>query len=141
MEPVRIRECKTTDIEAVLDLWLRGEAVPRPTDRADALHKRIAHDDGLFLLAERKGAIIGSLIGSWDGWRGGMARLVVDPAHRRGGVARALVTEVERRLARLGAERLALRVFHNESGAADFWASAGYAQETAESVWVKNLSP
>ncbi len=34
---IGFRPCEARDIEAVLELWLRAEAVPRPTDHAAAL--------------------------------------------------------------------------------------------------------
>ena len=126
---VLLRACAVADTEAVIELWRRAGAVPRPSDRAEALRARIAHDDGLFLLAVEGGRVVGSLIGAWDGWRGGHYRLAVDPAVRRRGVATRLVEEVERRMRALGAERVAIRVFHGEPGAIAFWEALGYRPE------------
>ena len=103
------------------------------------MRTRIAHDDGLFLLAVDGDRVAGSLIGSWDGWRAGHARLAVDPAYRRRGIATWLVEEVERRQRALGAERSSIRVFHHEDGAAAFWTALGYRAEADESVYAKDL--
>ncbi len=65
---------------------------------------------GQFLVAERNGKIVGSVVGGWDGWRGHIYRLVVDPAERRGGLGRRLVEEAERALVALGARRLSITV-------------------------------
>ena len=138
---IGLRECRDEDVRAVLALWRRAEAVPRPTDRPDALRRRIQHDDGLFLVAVEGDRIVGSLIGSWDGWRAGHARLAVDPARRRRGIASRLVAEVERRQLALGAERSTIRVFHNEPGAVAFWTSLGYVADPDESIYVKGLEP
>ena len=123
----------------MLSLWRRAEAVPRPTDRPDALRQRIQHGDGLFLVAVDGDRVIGSLIGSWDGWRAGHARLAVDPEYRRRGIATRLIGEVERRQLALGAERSTIRVFHNEPGAVAFWISLGYLADPDESIYVKGL--
>ena len=40
-------------------------------------------------VAEEGDALIGTLLGSFDGWRGNMYRLVVDPSRRRQGIALA----------------------------------------------------
>ena len=114
---IELRECRLEDADTVLDLWRRAGAVPRPTDHPEALRKRIAHDDGLFLLAVDGDRVAGSLIGSWDGWRAGHARLAVDPEYRRRGVATRLVEEVERRQRALGAGRRSVRGVHHEDGA------------------------
>ena len=139
MSEVELRNCLASDVDAVLELWRRADAVPRPTDRADALLKRVAYGDDLFVLAVAEGRVIGSLIGAWDGWRGGLYRLAVDPEYRRRGIATRLVREVESRLKRAGAERVPIRVFFGEPGAVEFWESVGYRPEPDEAIYVKDL--
>jgi ribosomal protein S18 acetylase RimI-like enzyme len=139
MPVVVLRECTAADVDAVLLLWQRANAVPRPTDRPDALLKRIAHGDSLFLVATVNERIVGSLMGAWDGWRGGIYRLAVDPDFRRIGVATRLVREVEARLTLAGAERVPIRVFHGEPGAINFWRSVGYEPDPDEAIFVKSL--
>jgi ribosomal protein S18 acetylase RimI-like enzyme len=139
MAAIELRECTPADVDAVLLLWQRADAVPRPTDRPDALLKRIAYGDSLFLVATADERIVGSLIGGWDGWRGGLYRLAIDPEFRRRGIATRLVREVEARLRVAGAERVPIRVFHGEPGAVEFWRSLGYEPEPDEAIFAKNL--
>jgi ribosomal protein S18 acetylase RimI-like enzyme len=134
------RPCRDEDVPAVLALWQRAEAVPRPTDRPDALLRRLERDRELFVLAWDEDRLVGSLIGGWDGWRGNLYRLAVDPAYRRRGIARQLVTAVEAHLRKLGAERITSLVFEDEPGAALFWRGAGYAPDPATTRYAKNLS-
>ena len=91
------------------------------------------------MVAEPGGEIVGSLIAGWDGWRATFYRLAVDPAHRRHGLATALVRAGEERLRALGAHRLNAIVETHKPGAMAFWASAGYELQTARSRFVKNL--
>ncbi|MCH7621223.1 MAG: GNAT family N-acetyltransferase [Chloroflexi bacterium] len=79
----------------VLALWVRAETEPSPTDTPSALRKRMERDPALFVVATDGSEVIGSLMGGWDGWRGNMYRLAVDPQHRRLGLARRLVEEGE----------------------------------------------
>src|SRR6266581_2965739 len=103
---ITLRACRDHDVEAVLALWQRAEAVPRPTDRSDALLRRLERDRELFVLAWDGERLVGSLMGGWDGWRGQMYRLAVDPGYRRRGIARRLVELVEACMRELGAERI-----------------------------------
>jgi ribosomal protein S18 acetylase RimI-like enzyme len=57
-------------------------------------------------VAELGGEIVGTLIAAFDGWRGGMYRLAVEPSGRRRGFGRALISEGERRLRAAGARRV-----------------------------------
>ena len=89
---VAIRPCRAEECEAVLTLWRRAGAIPSPTDTLEELLRlvRSEHGDG-FLVAVQEGAIVGSVIGAWDGWRGNIYRLAVAPEARRRGLARRLV--------------------------------------------------
>src|SRR5262249_11785037 len=103
LDGLSIRDCRLEDVEAVPAHWRLAEATPRVTDPADALRRAVTASAASVLVAEVEGQVVGSIIGTFDGGRGNLYRLAVDPAHRRRGVARGLVAEVERRLARQGA--------------------------------------
>jgi ribosomal protein S18 acetylase RimI-like enzyme len=137
---ITFRPCRAEDVPAVLALWQRAEAVPRPTDRPDALLRRLARDRELFVLAWDGERLVGSLMGGWDGWRGNLYRLAVDPAYRRRGIAGQLVAAVEARLRELGAERITSLVFEDEPGAVPFWRGAGYVPDPATRRYARNLS-
>ena len=138
--PITLRPCRDEDVEAVLALWQRAEAVPRPTDHAAALARRLERDRALFALAWHGERLVGTLMGGWDGWRGNMYRLAVDPEYRRQGIARRLVEAVETQLRELGAERITSLVFAHEPGAADLWRSLGYSPDPTTARYAKNLA-
>ncbi len=123
----------------VLDLWRRAEASPSPTETAEDVRGLLERDPEALLLAEAEGEVVCSLIAGWDGWRGTFYRLAVDPAHRRRGLATALVRVGEERLRALGARRLNAIVESEEADAMAFWASAGYELQAARSRFVKNV--
>ena len=99
---IEIRPCRIEDIPDVLTLWVRAGAIPSPTDHPAALAQRLQRDPELFVIATTGSRVVGSLLGGWDGWRGNMYRLAVDPDYRRLGLARRLLDTVEDRLRQLG---------------------------------------
>jgi ribosomal protein S18 acetylase RimI-like enzyme len=134
-----IREGRREDCPAVLDLWREAEAIPSFTDSLEELQRLVYENTGLFLVAEEDRRLVGTIIGGWDGWRGNMARLAVPPDHRRRGIARSLVAEVERRLRARGARRISALVAKREEHAAAFWKEVGYPHDRRIARHVKTL--
>ena len=134
-----IRACRLEDIGVVLELWRQADATPGVTDTADDLGRAITESPAHVLVAEVGRRLVGSIIGAFDGWRGNIYRLAVHPDHRRQGVARALVGEVEKRLARQGARRITALVEKDHPWAMSFWEAVGYRVDERIVRRVRNL--
>lgn len=93
----------------------------------------------MVLVAEQNGRIVGSVIGTFDGWRGNIYRLAVDPDRRRQGLTHRLVDEVDNRLAGLGVRRITALVEKDHPWAVGFWDSQGYQHEQRIVRYVRNI--
>ncbi len=58
------------DAAAVLALGRGAERPVSPTDGEAGLRQLLRHDPDSLLLVEADGAVVGSMIAAWDGWRG-----------------------------------------------------------------------
>lgn len=134
-----IRVAHGGDVIAMLDVWREAGFLHNPASRRRELDCALSLAPDLLLVAEVDGAMAGVVLGTTDGHRGYLKRLVVVPAHRRRGVGRALVAEIERRFAARGLYRLNLAVRADDSTAAAFWRAIGYELEPAVITWVKSL--
>ena len=121
-----VRAFRPEEAEAVLQMWLQAEATPGVTDNADDLRRAVAESPAHVLVADIGGRVVGSVIGSFDGWRGNIYRLAVHPNSRRQGVARALVTELEKRLIQQEAKRITALVEKDHPWAMNLWEAVGY---------------
>ncbi len=138
---VRVRAAGKGDIAAVLRLWaVGGENTSRPVDSSESIEALMARDPGALILAEVDGALVGSVIAGWDGWRYHVYRLAVHPDNRRQGVATQLLDRAEQRLVELGAGRIDAMVLDDNELGQSIWAARGYHRQAEWSRWVKQRS-
>ena len=123
-----IRECCPEAAEALLTLWQAAGTSPSVTDTIADIRGAIESPASV-LVAEADQRIVGSLIATFDGWRGNMYRMAVHPDYRRRGIGRALVKEGERRLIKQGVKRITALVEEKYPWATAFWSSVGYEIE------------
>src|SRR5690606_34749784 len=107
---------------------------PPHNSAAAAIPAKLEVQPELFLVAEEEGRVIGTAMAGWDGHRGWLYAVAVDPARRRGGVGRALVRAAEARLAALGCGKVNLQVRAENAGVAAFYEGLGYAVEERVSM-------
>ncbi|HEX5569228.1 MAG TPA: GNAT family N-acetyltransferase [Streptomyces sp.] len=136
---LRIRTATSADIGSVLAFWAVAAEGRSVSDDHEGVARLIGRDPGALLLAERGGELAGSVIAGFDGWRCHLYRLAVHPAHRRLGVATALLAAAEERFAALGGRRGDAMVLTGNEVAHRAWRAAGYAPQPQWSRWVKPL--
>jgi ribosomal protein S18 acetylase RimI-like enzyme len=140
LRPMRIRTFKPSDAEPVVALWDRaGIARPWLDLRAEIEAKR-RRDRSLFLVAEAAGKVVGAVMGAYDGRRGWVYHLAVDPQHRRHGLGRDLMRAVEERMSAIGVEKVNLQVRHDNLEVVAFYETLGYRDEQLTSMG-KRLTP
>lgn len=123
--PVEIREWRPDDGPRLRRLW--GEVGLRSLgDDDDSLVAMARRNPGLLLIATVGDAIIGSALGGWDGRRGWIYHVVIAPGHRRRGIGRRLVAQVEAGLAALGCPKVNVIVMDENAEGVGFWVSMGY---------------
>jgi ribosomal protein S18 acetylase RimI-like enzyme len=125
---VEIREMVLADYEAVVALWRSTPGVDiRPvTDSQDGIERLLARNPGLSVVAFDDGNLAGCALASHDGRRGFLQHVVVAPASRGQGLARAMIDRCLEGLRehQLGWVHLDV-VVDNEAGMA-FWQKAGW---------------
>lgn len=137
---LRIRAAGPGDLERVLELWGVARTAHAVTpDTPQALGRLLARDPEALLVAEIEGRIVGALVAAFDGWRGGMYRLAVEPEWRRRGIGVTLIREGERRAREAGARRITALVATEDAEARAFWEAAGYDHDPNIARYVKNV--
>ncbi|CAM3310632.1 GNAT family N-acetyltransferase [Nocardioides dubius] len=78
------------------------------------------------VLAEADGVVVAAIVTMVLGEVADLVRIVVHPAHRRGGLARRLVVEAAQAAQSAGAERMLLEVSSINDGAIAFYLDLGF---------------
>ncbi|WP_082551365.1 GNAT family acetyltransferase [Pseudorhodoferax sp. Leaf265] len=116
--------------QAVVDLWAVafGSGIGHNEPRL-SIDKKLAVNDGLFFVATVGGRVVGTTLAGYDGHRGWLYSVAVDPAFRRSKVGAELVRHAERALVSRGCMKVNLQVVGSNTGVVPFYESLGYLVE------------
>ncbi|MFN3865197.1 MAG: GNAT family acetyltransferase [Demequina sp.] len=141
-----IRRFGAADADAVAAMW--ADAFPEDPARNEPrgmIARKLARDPELFWVACEKAAdagagsaaagdVVGALMAGYDGVRGWLYHLAVSPAHRRLGVASALVARAVDELAGLGCVKVNLQVRETNDEVRAFYESLGWSEDRSSSL-------
>lgn len=126
-----LRPFEEGDTDAVIALWERcGLTRPWNDPRRDIARKLQVQRD-LFLVALDGDVVVGSVMAGYEGHRGWINYLGVDPSRRGRGLGRELVSEAERLLAERGCPKVSLLVREGNDEALGFYEALGYRRDAA----------
>ncbi|BFN38101.1 GNAT family N-acetyltransferase [Fidelibacter multiformis] len=108
MKRVNIRTYRTSDYEAVKNLWEAAGLYLSLSDTREELHKMLDKHPELFLIAEVNDVLVGTVLGSFDGRRGYVHHLAVLPEFQNRGFGSALLKVLEDTYRRMGVVKIHL---------------------------------
>jgi len=132
---ISIRPFHPEDEEAVIQLWEKvfPNSLPHNNPVRDIKTKRSVQPD-LFLVALKQDQLVGTAMAGFDGHRGWVYYLGVDPDFRRQGIGTALMRRVENKLAALGCPKLNLQIRADNEEVQKFYEKLGFFSEDRVSM-------
>jgi len=119
-----------TDRLQVVELWRNVFGYETAHNEPNlTISKKIAINDGLFFVAVENSAIVGTIMAGYDGHRGWLYSVAVDPGKRLNGLGSSLVIHAEKALADLGCMKINLQLLATNEATAAFYKSIGYSVE------------
>ena len=127
----RSRPFHPGDADAVVALWHRCDLVRPWNDPYKDIERKLAVRPDLFLVGLVEGAIVAAVMAGYEGHRGWINYLAVDPAHQRRGLGRAILDAAEERLRASGCPKINLQVRRSNTQVLAFYRAIGYLEDDA----------
>jgi ribosomal protein S18 acetylase RimI-like enzyme len=126
---MEIRRFKEQDRKTVISLWRRcGLLVPWNHPDLDIDRKMRAQGE-LFLVGVIDGEVVATAMGGYEGHRGWINYLAVDPGMRRRGLGRKMMERIEEGLHAMGCPKINLQIRENNLDVIRFYEKIGYRSD------------
>ena len=126
---MQVRPFLDSDEPAVIALWEAAGLTRSWNDPRKDIERKRSVQRGWFLVGTHDGVVMASIMIGYEGHRGWINYLSVDPAHRNQGHARALMREAERLLAAAGCPKINLQIRTSNASVIAFYKAIGYGQD------------
>ena len=135
----KIRVYNDNDRKKVIELWKTCKLVRPWNDPDKDLDRKNKIGKKLFLILELDNKIIGSIMGGYDGHRGVINYLAVEPTYRGNGFGKMLINAVENKLKKLGCPKINLLVRSDNIDVENFYKDINYHKQEDVFVFGKRL--
>ena len=121
-----IRPYLTGDENAITELWHKCNLLrPWNNPKKDIERKLKVHPE-LFLVGLIESKVVAAVMGGYEGHRGWVNYLAVDPDYQRKGLGRQIMEAVEAEIEAMGCPKINLLVRTDNLAATSFYESIGY---------------
>lgn len=131
---MEIRRYQTEDEDAIIKLWRKCDLLrPWNNPKLD-IERRLKVNPELFLVGLVDGKVVATVMGGYEGHRGWVYYLAVDPDHQRKGLGQQIMDAVEGKLRVIGCPKINLLIRADNLGAVKFYESIGYKMDEVVSM-------
>ena len=129
----------STDKEQVIKLWNKVFPITSPHhDPLTSINKKLAvKDDLFFVAASDEKNVVGTVMAGYDGHRGWIYSLAVDPGYRKKSTGSLLLKHAEKELIKLDCPKINLQVLPSNKEVVNFYKKNGYCVEERISMGKK----
>ncbi|MBW1821984.1 MAG: GNAT family acetyltransferase [Deltaproteobacteria bacterium] len=124
-----IRFFQVSDEPDVIDLWYRCNLVVPQNDPKKDIEMKLRMQPELFFVGVISSRIVSTVMSGYDGHRGWIYYLAVDPDFQKNGIGRRMVEEVESKLRKLGCSKINLQVRNSNNSVIAFYKHIGFGDD------------
>ena len=131
---LKIRPFHHNDAGTVIDLWTRCGLVKPWNNPMRDIERKLLVAPELFLVGELDGRLVATAMGGYEGHRGWVNYLAVEPELQGGGFGRIMMQALETKLIARGCAKLNLQVRSTNTAVIQFYEAIGYKQDAVISM-------
>ena len=129
-----IRPYRAEDEEHVIHLWMRCNLVVAWNNPQRDIERKLKANPELFLVGVSHEHLVATCMAGYEGHRGWINYLAVDPDYQRQGLAQKIMAAAEKKLQDLGCPKINLQVRSNNTGVIQFYERIGYSVDNVLSM-------
>jgi len=123
---MRIEKYSNTSYNEVIELWKKTGISVSSSDTKEELEKMYNLNPQLFLLGKIKEKVVGVVMGGFDGRRGYLHHLAIDPEYQKKGYGRLMVDNLITKFRKLGVHKVHLFIEKNNKEVVKFYQNLGW---------------
>jgi ribosomal protein S18 acetylase RimI-like enzyme len=131
---MHIRAYEPSDEAVVVALWERCRLTRPWNDPRKDIARKVQVDPELFLVGTIDDKVVASVMAGYEGHRGSINYLAVDPRCQRSGLGRQIMNAAERLLRERGCPKINLNVRADNLEAVEFYRELGYSLDDVVSM-------
>ncbi len=124
-----IRSFQISDEPDVIDLWRRCNLVVPQNDPKKDIEMKLRVQPELFFVGVISNRIVSTIMSGYDGHRGWIYYLAVDPNFQKKGIGRRMVEKAEMKLRKLGCQKINLQVRNSNESVIAFYEHIGFGND------------
>ena len=126
---IQVQKLKTTDKQEIIQFWSEAFPDDPPHNAPEKMLKAKLEVDDLVFVAKNNQQIIGACMAGYDGHRGWLYAVAVNPAYQRQGIGNKLVNSAISALKEKGCIKLNLQIRADNTQVANFYRALGFEVE------------
>ena len=134
MSHLSIRAFKPNDQTEVINLWVKCGLVVPHNDPAKDIELKQHVNNEWFFVGEVEGRIVATCMVGYEGHRGCVNYLAVDPDYQGSGIGRSIMEKAEEVLIEVGCPKINLLVRSTNTQVLDFYETLGYSDNNCISL-------
>ncbi|MFX1390330.1 MAG: GNAT family N-acetyltransferase [Promethearchaeota archaeon] len=123
---MKIEEFAMEDYDNIITLWRKTEISVGSTDTSEEIEKMLKRNPKLFLIGKLDEKVIGVVMGAFDGRRGYVHHLAIDPDYQKKGFGKKIMNELNTRFLKMGVHKIHLFIEKYNKEVVDFYKHLGW---------------